>query len=169
MYYLNNKDERKKFSAEALDVFDVGECKDSQQPMFGRVVVPIYDELDNYSGCVGRTTKEVSKSNPKWKNSKGFSKSANLYGFNVTAEHILSYGIAIIVEGQSDVWRLYEAGLNMAVGIFGSSLSDRQLIALEKSGAFNLVVLTDYDEAGETAYREIVKSAEEGSITLDQI
>ena len=155
-YYLNNSDERKRFSPEVLDVFDVGECKDSQQPMFGRVVVPIYDELDNYSGCVGRTTKEVSKSNPKWRNSKGFSKSANLYGFNVTAEHILSSGVAIIVEGQSDVWRLYEAGLPMAVGIFGSSLSERQLVTLEKSGAFNLVVLTDYDQAGMTAYQGIV-------------
>jgi 5S rRNA maturation endonuclease (ribonuclease M5) len=156
LYYLNNKDERKRFSTEALDVFDIGDCKDSKQAMYGRVVVPIYDERGNYSGCVGRTKSEVSKSNPKWKNSKGFSKSANLYGFNVTAEHILSSGVAIIVEGQSDVWRLYEAGLPMAVGIFGSSLSEKQLITLEKSGAFNLVVLTDYDEAGITAYKGIV-------------
>ncbi len=155
-YYLNNKDERKTFSKEVLDVFDVGDCQDSSQPMFGRVVVPIYDELDNYSGCVGRTTQEVSKSNPKWRNSKGFSKSANLYGFNIAAEHILNSGVVIIVEGQSDVWRLYEAGLPMSVGIFGSSLSENQLITLEKSGAFNLVVLTDYDEAGNTAYEGIV-------------
>ncbi len=154
-YYLNNSDERKRFSPEVLDVFDVGDCKDSKQAMYGRVVVPIFDERGNYSGCVGRTKSEVSKSNPKWKNSKGFSKSANLYGFNVTAEHILSSGVAIIVEGQSDVWRLYEAGLPMAVGIFGSSLSERQLIILEKSGAFNLVVLTDYDQAGMTAYQGI--------------
>lgn len=156
VYYLNNKDERKRFSAEALDTFDIGDCRDSNQSMFGRVVVPIYDECCNYSGCVGRTKTEVSKSNPKWRNSKGFSKSANLYGLNIAAEHILGSGTVILVEGQSDVWRLYESGLPMSVGIFGSSLSDKQLIALEKSGAFNVVILTDYDEAGDTAYKDIV-------------
>ena len=52
---------------------------------------------------------------------------------------------------------MYEAGYNNCVGIFGSSINDDQLLLLEKSGAMNLVVLTDSDEAGQKAYNQILK------------
>jgi 5S rRNA maturation endonuclease (ribonuclease M5) len=45
----------------------------------------------------------------------------------------------------------------MSVGIFGSSINEDQLILLEQSGALNLVVLTDYDEAGNKAAQQIMK------------
>jgi len=66
-------------------------------------------------------------------------------------------GILFILEGQGDVLRMYEAGFKNSVGIFGSSISDDQLLTLEKSGALNLVILTDYDEAGKKAANQIVK------------
>ena len=52
---------------------------------------------------------------------------------------------------------MHEAGLNNCVGIFGSSLNDDQLFLLEKSGALNLIILTDSDEAGNKAYDKILK------------
>jgi DNA primase len=54
-----------------------------------------------------------------------------------------------LVEGQGDVIRLHEAGVRNAVGIFGSHLSDSQVFLLQKSGALNIIVMTDNDEAGE--------------------
>jgi DNA primase len=39
--------------------------------------------------------------------------------------------------------------------MFGSSLSDRQKILLDSSGAMNLVILTDNDEAGRKAAEQI--------------
>jgi DNA primase len=53
------------------------------------------------------------------------------------------------------VWRLEENGIHNSVGIFGSSLSDCQKILLDSSGAMNLVVLTDNDEAGNKAAQSI--------------
>ena len=50
-----------------------------------------------------------------------------------------------------------EAGLDMTVGIFGCSINEDQLILLEQSGALNLIVLTDYDEAGKKAAEQIMK------------
>jgi len=148
-YYLGRK-----YSQLVLEAFDVGECLVENQPMSGRVVVPIYDEDDNYVGCVGRSIKEHLK--PKWLHSKGFTKNV-LYGMNLAKEHILDTRTAIVVEGQGDVWRAVEAGLDMTVGIFGCSISEDQLILLEQSGALNLIILTDYDEAGNKAAEQIMK------------
>ena len=134
------------YSAETLDIFDVGECLAENQP--------IYDEGYNYIGCVGRSRNENMK--PKWLHSKGFRKSV-LYGLNVAKEHILETSSIVLVEGQGDVWRLHEAGIKNAVGIFGSSINDDQLILLESSGALDVIILTDTDEAGSKAYEQIIK------------
>lgn len=148
-YYLGRK-----YSQLVLESFDVGECLVENQPMSGRVVVPVYDESYNYVGCVGRAIKEHLK--PKWLHSKGFTKNI-LYGLNLAKEKILETRTVVVVEGQGDVWRAVEAGLDMSVGIFGSSINEDQLILLEQSGALNLVVLTDYDEAGNKAAQQIMK------------
>lgn len=88
--------------------------------------------------------------------SKGFKKSL-LYGLNVAADHIKSTLTVILVEGQGDVWRMHEAGHKNCVGIFGSSINDDQLLLLEQSGALNIVILTDSDEAGNKACGQIMK------------
>jgi DNA primase len=52
---------------------------------------------------------------------------------------------------------MHEAGFKNTIGIFGSSVNDDQLILLEASGALNLVILTDSDEAGNKAFSQIMK------------
>lgn len=147
-YYLGRS-----YGESVLESFDVGECLVENQPMSGRVVVPIYDEDYNYVGCVGRAVKEHLQ--PKWLHSKGFVKNI-LYGLNLAKDKILETRTVVLVEGQGDVWRAFEAGLDMTVGIFGCSINDDQLILLERSGALNVVVLTDYDEAGNKAANQII-------------
>ena len=67
----------------------------------------------------------------------------------------MSSATAIIVESPGNVWRLEENGIHNSVAIFGSSMSDRQKVLLDSSGAINLVVLTDNDEAGKKAADQI--------------
>lgn len=141
------------FLPETLNTFDVGLCSEQDKPMSNRVVVPIYDEDFKYVGCVGRAIDNIK---PKWLYSKGFKKSV-LYGLNIAKVSIMESECAILVEGQGDVWRMHEAGFKQAVGIFGCGISDDQLLLLENSGALNLVILTDSDEAGNKAYQQIVK------------
>jgi len=148
-YYINRG-----YTPEVLDLFDIGECLSKNQPMSGRSVVPVYDEGYNYIGCVGRSMHE--KLQPKWLHSKGFKKSV-LYGLNIAKDKILKTQTAILVEGQGDVWRMHEAGFSNTVGIFGSSINEDQLILLEASGALNIVILTDTDEAGNKASEQIIK------------
>lgn len=153
-YYLNRG-----YKAETLDRFDVGLCVDKTKAMSGRVVVPVYD--DDYKkmvGCVGRATTEYSKA--KWVNSRGFHAGHYLYNYWFAQEHIQSTGVAILVEGQGDVWRAYESGILNCVGLFGCSITDSQLIKLESSGAMNLVVLMDNDEAGKKAREQIANKCD---------
>ena len=142
------------YTAETLDLFDVGLCLEKNKLMSNRVVVPVYDEDYNYVGCVGRCTEGSTKY--KWLHSKGFKKNV-LYGMSIAKDRILETSTAIIGEGQGDVWRMHEAGFKNCVGIFGSSLNEDQLILLEQCGALNLVILTDSDEAGNKAYEQIMK------------
>ena len=175
-YYL-----RRGYKEETLTKFDIGTCIKKNKPMSGRVVVPIYDEDYNYIGCIGRSFRQ--NMNPKWLHSKGFRKSSYLYGLNLAKDKILETSTAVLVEGQGDVWRMHEAGVENTVGIFGASLSDDQLVLLEASGALNLVILTDYDEAGNKAaeqimnkcgirfnyYRPSISEKDVGDMTIDQI
>ena len=148
-YYINRG-----YREETLKTFDIGTCFAKNKPMSGRVVVPIYDEGYNYVGCVGRAIDD--KLQPKWLHSKGFKKNI-LYGFNIAQNFMGDKGVLFILEGQGDVLRMYEAGFKNSVGIFGSSIGDDQLLVLEKSGVLNLIILTDYDEAGKKAASQIVK------------
>ena len=102
---------------------------------------------------------------------------------NLAKDKILETSTAVLVEGQGDVWRMHEAGVENTVGIFGASLSDDQLVLLEASGALNLVILTDYDEARNKAaeqimnkcgrrfnyYRPSISEKDVGDMTIDQI
>jgi len=153
-FYQDKTKQDRDFSTDILNKFDVGDCFTKDKEMYYRAVVPVYDESDIYVGCIGRT---LNEGYAKWKNSKNFQKSNFLYGLNFAKTSILTTRVVNIVEGQSCVWRLHEAGFPNSVGIFGAELSDDQLLLLEKSGAMALVLLTDSDEAGNKAAEKIIK------------
>lgn len=169
------------FSAEILDKYDVGYCETQKTQMFNRVVVPVYDEDYNYMvGCVGRTTEPkcnqcgfhhaIYRHCPenniekrwgrKWINSAGFKADTVLYNYWFARDHIMKSGWAILVEGQGDVWKLEMAGFHIGLGIFGDALGDGQKELLDASGALNLLILTDNDEAGLAARKKIKKKCE---------
>jgi 5S rRNA maturation endonuclease (ribonuclease M5) len=169
-YYIDRN-----YSKEVLTKYDVGLCSNPEREMNNRVVVPIYDNDYEYMvGCSGRSIYEKCSmckcyhdsletcpdekdrwKFPKWKHNKDFKSQNYLYNFWFAKEHILKSGIAIIVESPGNVWRLEENNIHNSVAIFGSSLSDRQKILLDSSGAMNLVILTDNDEAGRNAAQQI--------------
>lgn len=169
-YYLDRK-----YSKEILTKYDVGLCDKEGKEMYNRIVVPIYDNNYEYMvGCTGRSLYEKCTNckgfhNPdsscpttdslwkysKWKHNMDFKSQNNLYNFWFAKQHIFKSGIAIVVESPGNVWKLEENGIHNSVAIFGSSLSDRQKILLDSSGAMSLVVLTDNDDAGRKAAQQI--------------
>lgn len=169
-YYLDRR-----YTADILSKYDVGLCHKNGKEMSDRVVVPIYDNDYQYMiGCTGRSVHErcescksyhnpengcPSEDNrwkfPKWKHSSEFKSQNSLYNFWFAKQHILKSGVVIIVESPGNVWRLEENNIHNSVAMFGSSLSDRQKILLDSSGAMNIVILTDNDDAGRKAAQQI--------------
>lgn len=168
------------YSTEILNKYDVGLCDKPGKEMYNRVVVPIYDNNYEYMvGCSGRSifekcsmcscfhdpnhtcpTKDYRWMFSKWKHSKDFKSQNHLYNFWFAKQYIMESNIAIIVESPGNVWRLEENGIHNSVAIFGSSLSDRQKVILDSSGAMSLVILTDNDEAGRKAADQIKKKCQ---------
>ena len=169
-YYLDRN-----YTKQILIKYDVGLCSKIGKEMYDRVVVPIYDNDYKYMvGCTGRSIHEKfdkckayhnnntdcpSPENSwkycKWKHNIDFKSQNHLYNFWFAKKHIMQTSTAIIVESPGNVWRLEENNIHNSVAIFGSSLSDRQKILLDSSGAMNLVILTDNDEAGRKAAEQI--------------
>ena len=163
------------YSKDILVKYDVGLCTNPSKPMYQRVVVPIYD--NEYKYIVGSSGRSIfnkcekcgayhdpSKNCPskteawkfsKWKHSADFQAQNTLYNFWFAKNSLLETSTAIIVESPGNVWRLEENGIHNSVAIFGASMSDRQKILLDGSGAMNLVILTDNDEAGRNAAEQI--------------
>ena len=59
------------------------------------------------------------------------------------------------MEGQGDVIRLWESGIRNVVGMFGSKLSDSQEFLIQKTGASNIIIMSDNDYAGDNCYKDI--------------
>jgi 5S rRNA maturation endonuclease (ribonuclease M5) len=191
------------FSDTILEKYDVGDCVISGKEMVNRAVVPVYDMDNKYMvGCTGRSVFEKckecnyhhQKDQPcpkdreswlmsKWRHNKDFKTQEHLYNFWFAKEYIQKLKTAIIVESPGNVWRLEEAGIHNSVAIFGSSLSDKQKMLLDISGALSLVLIMDNDDAGKKAVENIkakcnktynifpisIQYDDVASMTIDQI
>lgn len=172
-YYINRG-----YDPKTLEHFDVGLCTRKGQEMFMRVVVPVYDVTGQFLiGCVGRSINpecvlcnryhaknRACPSNPveekwarKWVNSSGFNTGNHLYNLWNAAEIARQKGKLILVEGQGDVWKLYEAGIHNVVGLFGCRLTDHQFDIIESLGITDIYVALDVDEEGLKARNKVLE------------
>lgn len=158
------------YSQAILLEYDVGLCNNPTKSMFNRVVVPFYNETGEYMlGCSGRSifplcdqckkyhlpgtrcpmTKIEKQNSVKWKNSGKFNAELYLYNYWKARQHIQENGMAILVEGPGDVWRLEEAGIHYSLALLGTKFTDSQREILEQSNILHLIIATDNDEAGQ--------------------
>jgi len=171
-YFLNRG-----YSESILKKYDVGDCRSDGKEMSGRSVVPVYDIDHKYMvGCTGRSMYEKcdkckafhdnKQECPqdhelwlmcKWRHSKDFKTQEHLYNYWFARDYIAKSQSVILVESPGNVWRLEEAGIHNSVAIFGSSLSDRQKILLDISGALSIITIMDNDDAGRKAAEAVTK------------
>lgn len=160
------------YSPEVLRKFLVGDYNGSQWDLQDRVVVPILDdEMEKILAYTARWTygkclmcsgyhdklhkcpdSKKSSNFIKWQHNKGFSKSSLLYNhWNLAGR---KHDEIILVEGPADVWKLEMAGHLNSLGIFGSSLMDRQAQMIRALGPKRVITIMDNDEAGAEAEKE---------------
>ena len=138
------------FSKETLSYFGIGDYY-NKGVLNERSIVPIYNDTgESLIGVTARAIKEYRM--PKYLiYPKGFDKNAYFYNHHRAVEHIRKTSTVFITEGQGDVWKLYEAGVKNAIGLFGKTLSEKQETKLNRMGVTHVVGLLDNDQAGREA------------------
>jgi DNA primase len=119
-----------------------------------RVLFPVFDARGDAVGFGGRVVPGVGRPNePKYKNSPTtslYDKSSLLYGLNWAKGEIVKAGEAVVCEGYTDVIGMARAGVGRAVGVCGTAMTERHLVALARF-ARRLVLAFDADTAGQGA------------------
>src|SRR3954453_19819327 len=120
---------------------------------FGRLLFPLADARGRVRGFQARKLREDDPLKAKYVNSPEgelFRKGDLLYGLDRARASIAKQERAVVVEGNTDVLALSQAGIEPVVASMGTALTERQL--KELSRLTNRVWLCfDGDAAGETA------------------
>lgn len=118
---------------------------------FNRVMFPIFDEVGD---CIAFGGRVLGEGEPKYLNSQEtplFHKSRILYGLNKAKASITTTGVAIVVEGYTDVIACHEAGVTNVVATLGTALTKQHIRAISRHASKRIVYLFDGDEAGQRA------------------
>ena len=127
---------------------DGGKLRDR---FYNRIMFPINDPQGE---CIAFGGRVVGKGEPKYLNSQEtplFHKSQVLYGMDKAKAAMASTGIAVVVEGYTDVIALHEAGVTNVVATLGTALTMRHIRVLAKHAPKKIVYLFDGDAAGQKA------------------
>lgn len=137
--------EKRGFLPDTLAHFGVKDCIDRSSTMWNRAIIPVEFQQEEV-GYIARAAKPFIK--PKYLFSDGFKKTNYLYNYDEAIKQAQEKNALFLVEGQGDVWRLYESGVRNVVGLFGKDISDQQIKLIVNTGPTFVVVLTDNDQAG---------------------
>ena len=127
---------------------DGGKLRDR---FYNRIMFPINDPQGE---CIAFGGRVVGKGEPKYLNSQEtsvFHKSQVLYGLDHAKAAMAATGVAVVVEGYTDVIALHEAGIGNAVATLGTALTMRHIRLLARHAQHKIVYLFDGDEAGQRA------------------
>jgi DNA primase len=133
-----------------------GSTSDGYDRFRNRLMFPITDKDGNTIAFGGRKLDENEEA--KYLNSSEsplFSKKRTLYGIFENQRGIRLRGEAIIVEGYMDVVGLFEAGVNNAVAVMGTALTEEHCQIL-RTLTPKVVTVFDPDRAGVEAWRRSV-------------
>jgi DNA primase len=113
----------------------------------GRIMFPIYDVRGD---AVGFGARLLDGDGPKYLNSPEtpiYRKSRLLYGLNWAKSDVVRRGVAVVVEGYTDVIALHLADHPVAVATCGTALGEEHLDLLRRFTE-RVVLMFDADEAG---------------------
>ena len=118
---------------------------------YNRVMFPINDPQGE---CIAFGGRVIGDGEPKYLNSQEtplFHKSNVLYGLDKAKKAMAASGIAIVVEGYTDVIALHENGIENAVATLGTALTIQHVRLISKHASKRIVYLFDGDAAGQRA------------------
>ena len=118
---------------------------------YNRVMFPIHDPQGE---CIAFGGRVIGDGEPKYLNSQEtplFHKSRVLFGLDKAKSSMTSTGVAIVVEGYTDVIALHENGIANAVATLGTALTLQHIRLISRHASKRIVYLFDGDAAGQRA------------------
>ncbi len=137
----------------------------------GRIMFPLADSRGKVLGFGARQMGEGR--GPKYLNTSEndlYHKGRQLFGIDVARKDAMRTARFVVVEGYTDVLALHQAGIQEAVAIMGTALTQEQLAELAKVGDGNrrgvVYLALDADRAGRDAMLRASRLAEDRGIDL---
>lgn len=131
-----------------------------------RIMFPLADVRGRVLGFGARAMREGQK--PKYLNTSDndvYHKGRHLYGGDLARAAATKAGEVIVCEGYTDVIALHQAGLENAVGLMGTALTDEQVGELGRLAQTVLLAL-DADSAGQEAMLKAARLAAKRKLEL---
>ncbi len=134
------------FTPEILDLYDVRYYPFPRRKFTSRCIIPQYDAKARH--VVGITARTTDNTKPKWLHSDNFPASTSLYNLWRAGEYVRrSHGV-VLVESPCCVWRLEEAGIRNAVGVWGGQFQLAKASLLDWCSLHAVTLCMDMDEPG---------------------
>jgi DNA primase len=152
----------------------VGSGENLKDRFYGRLMFTLFDHRGNVVGFAGRVfqkkDEELVKAGitGKYINTSEtpvYHKSEVLFGFNMTKDFVRKEDFAIVVEGEIDLIKVFQAGTKNVVAIKGSAFTEQQ-VALLKRFTQNLKICLDSDLAGQMAAMRGIAIAEKADFNI---
>ncbi|WP_086233484.1 DNA primase [Campylobacter devanensis] len=136
---------------EPKEALEVGAIKENENGYYAsfinRITFPIYNHLGRLVGFGGRT---ISDNPAKYINSPQsqiFDKSKIFYGYDKAKNEIYRSHSIVICEGYMDCIMLHAAGINNAVAVLGTALTQKHIPLIQR-GDIKVTLSFDSDSAG---------------------
>jgi DNA primase len=123
-----------------------------------RLMFPIRDTKGRIAGFGARALDDAQPKYLNTKQTKVFDKGSIFYCQDVAGEHTRKLGRVVVVEGYMDALAAQQAGFGDVVASMGTSLTDKQMRMLQKTGR-KVVLALDGDAAGERAMERTIQLA----------
>jgi DNA primase len=127
-----------------------------------RVLFPIFDSQGRAIAMGGRVLPgPESENTAKYLNSREtalFTKGNQLYALNLARDAIKKTGVALVMEGYTDVVIAHQCGFENAVAVLGTALGAQQIRLLKRfADRLRIVLVLDGDEAGRKRANEVLQ------------
>lgn len=163
--------EKKQYKAEDLVQAGLGMQKGRVVVDFfvNRIIFPIIDHRSNVIAFSGRSMSDAAGS--KYVNTRDtlvYHKGDTLFGLNVTKDAIKEENKALIMEGEFDVISSFQEGINNAVAVKGTALTDHQIQLLSRF-CQRVSLCFDFDKAGQDALKRSVPLLEKRGLQVSVV
>jgi DNA primase len=131
-----------------------------------RIMFPVADARGKVVGFGARATRETQR--PKYLNTSEnelYHKGRQLFGIDRARPPAAKGSRVVVVEGYTDVLALHDAGIEEAVGIMGTALTQEQLAELSRA-APSIYLALDADSSGREAMLRASRAARDRGVEL---